>query len=84
MEKKLKIILERARDGVEPLEDLEQELLNLHSVTNCYSLNEGQKSKMREHKSNTVKFSHGSGIGVGVDILNEKGDWIDITDYSCW
>lgn len=34
MEKKLRIILERARDGVEPLEDLEQELLNLHSVSN--------------------------------------------------
>ncbi len=33
MEKKLRIILERARDGVEPLEDLEQELLNLHSVS---------------------------------------------------
>ena len=33
MEKKIKIILERARDGVEPLEDLEQELLNLHSVS---------------------------------------------------
>ena len=34
MEKKIRIILERARDGVEPLEDLEQELLNLHSVSN--------------------------------------------------
>lgn len=34
MGKKLRIILERARDGVEPLEDLEQELLNLHSVSN--------------------------------------------------
>jgi len=33
MEKKLRIILERARYGVEPLEDLEQELLNLHSVS---------------------------------------------------
>ncbi len=33
MEKKLRIILERARDGIEPLEYLEQELLNLHSVS---------------------------------------------------
>jgi len=30
MEKKIRIILARARYGVEPLEDLEQELLNLH------------------------------------------------------
>ena len=37
MEKKIRIILERARDGVEPLEDLEQELLNLHSVSERFS-----------------------------------------------
>ena len=35
MEKKLRIILERARDGIEPLEDLERELLNLHLVSKC-------------------------------------------------
>lgn len=33
MEKKIRIILERARDGVEPIEDLEQELLNSHNVS---------------------------------------------------
>lgn len=33
MENKIRIILERARDGVEPLEDLEQELLNLYNVS---------------------------------------------------
>lgn len=32
MEKKIKIILERARDGLEPLEDLERELLSLYNV----------------------------------------------------
>jgi hypothetical protein len=37
VEKKLRIILERARDGVEPLEDLEKELLNLHSVSESYT-----------------------------------------------
>ena len=36
MKKKLRIILERARDGVEPIEDLEQELLNLHLVSESY------------------------------------------------
>jgi len=45
-----------------------EELLNLHSVTNCYSLTDEQKKKMNKHKSNTVKFSHGSGIGVSVEI----------------
>lgn len=33
MEKKIKIILERARDGLEPLEDLERELLSLYNVS---------------------------------------------------
>ena len=61
-----------------------EELLNLHSVTNCYSLTDEQKKKMNKHKSNTVKFSHGSGIGVSVEIKTKKGKWKDITDYSCW
>ena len=34
MEKKLKIILERARGGVEPIEILEKELLDLYNVSN--------------------------------------------------
>ena len=40
MKKKIRIILERARDGVEPLEDLEQELLNLHSVSDSLPTDE--------------------------------------------
>ena len=45
MEKKIRIILERARDGVEPLEDLEQELFNLHSVSKRALLTESQAKK---------------------------------------
>ena len=46
MEKKLRVISERARDGVEPLEDLEQELLNLHSVINCFALKDMESGEL--------------------------------------
>ncbi len=39
---------------------------------------------MDKQKANEVKFSHGSGIGVSVEIKTKKGKWKDITDYSCW
>lgn len=53
-------------------------------VTNCYRLNEIEYARMKELKSNTVKLTGGSGIGIGVDCLDDKGKWIDITDYNCW
>jgi hypothetical protein len=69
------------------LRDLQSQVSNtdsLHDVTNCYQLTEEQKKKMDKHKANSIKFSHGSGIGVSVEIKTKKGKWKDITDYSCW
>ncbi len=57
---------------------------SLHLVSNCYCLTEKQKKKMDKHKANEIKFSHSSGIGVSVEIKTKKGNWKDITDYSCW
>jgi hypothetical protein len=54
MEKKIRIILERARDGVEPLEDLEQELLNLHIVIEWLSIEKEvpKEGQMIRYKGN--------------------------------
>ena len=52
-------------------------------VTNCYFVNENEYKKMQELKSNTVKLTGGSGIGIGVECL-VKGKWVDITDYNSW
>ncbi len=54
-------------------------------VTSSYAkqLTEYELNKMKELKSNTVRFTSGGGIGIGVECL--VGDnWIDITDYNCW
>jgi hypothetical protein len=53
-------------------------------VDNCYFLNEKELKKMRELGSSTVIMESGSGIGIVVKCLDKKGNWIDITDYSCW
>ena len=46
-------------------------------------LTDYEVNKMKELKSDTVRFISGGGIGVGVECLvNDK--WIDITDYNCW
>ena len=60
MEKKLRIILERARDGVEPLEGLEQELLNLHLVMPCVKdsvkqLIEETNEAYKDHRKNGME-----------------------------
>ena len=57
---------------------------DIRVVTNSYFLNNVEYKKMRELGSNTVKSEGGSGIGIGVKCLDEKGNWIDITDYNCW
>ena len=46
-------------------------------------LTDYEVNKMKELKSNTVRFTSGGGIGVGVECLVED-KWIDITDYNCW
>ena len=54
-------------------------------VTSSYAtkLTDYEVNKMKELKSNTVRFTSGGGIGVGKECL--VGDkWIDITDYNCW
>ena len=54
-------------------------------VTSSYAskLTDYEVNKMKELKSNTVRFTSGGGIGVGVECLvNDK--WVDITDYNCW
>jgi len=63
MEKKLRIILERARDGVEPLEDLEQEILNLHSVSfslpNDEQIENRAEYMQRPRKEQSEEFIYG-------------------------
>ena len=60
MEKKLRIILERARYTTNSLEDLEQELLNLHSVMPCVKdsvkqLLEETNEAYKEHRKNGME-----------------------------
>jgi hypothetical protein len=58
---------------------------NIPVFTKSYAtkLTDYEVNKMKELKSNTVRFTSGVGIGVGVKCL--VGDkWIDITDYNCW
>ena len=54
-------------------------------VTSSYAtkLTDYEINKMKELKSNTVRFRNGSGIGTGVECLVDD-KWIDITDYNCW
>ena len=54
-------------------------------VTRSYAskLTDYEVNKMKELKSNTVRFTSGGGIGVGVECLVDD-KWIDITDYNCW
>ena len=58
---------------------------NIPVVTSSYAtkLTDYEVNKMKELKSNTVRFASGGGIGIGVECLvNDK--WIDITYYNCW
>ena len=54
-------------------------------VTRSYAskLTDYEVNKMKELKSNTVRFTSGGGIGVDVECLVDD-KWIDITDYNCW
>jgi hypothetical protein len=54
-------------------------------VTSSYAtkLTDYEVNKMKELKSNTVRFTSGGGIGVGVECLVDN-KWIDITEYNCW
>lgn len=58
---------------------------NIPVVTSSYAtkLTDYEVNKMKELKSNTVRFTSGGGIGVGVECLVDD-KWIDITDYNCW
>lgn len=58
---------------------------NIPVVTCSYAtkLTDYEVNKMKELKSNTVRFTSGGGIGVGVECLVDT-KWIDITDYNCW
>lgn len=49
----------------------------------AHELTEYESNKMKELKSDTVRFKNGGGIGVGVECLVGK-KWIDIADYDCW
>ena len=57
---------------------------NIPVVTSSYAtkLTDYEVNKMKELKSNTVRFTSGGGIGVGVECLVDN-KWIDITDYNC-
>lgn len=63
----------------------EQFKLNIPAVTSSYAtkLTDYEVNKMKELKSNTVRFTSGGGIGVGVECLVDD-KWVDITDYNCW
>jgi hypothetical protein len=58
---------------------------NIPVVTSSYAtkLTDYEVNKMKELKSNTVRFTSGGGIGTGVECLVDD-KWIDITDYNCW
>lgn len=58
---------------------------NIHVITSSYAtkLTDHEINKMKELKSNTIRFTSGGGIGVGVECLVDD-KWIDITDYNCW
>ncbi len=76
--------IKQMSERIKELEAIVSKNESLHDVTNCYCLTEKQKKKMDKHKANEIKFSHSSGIGVSVEIKTKKGNWKDITDYSCW
>lgn len=46
-------------------------------------LTKEESEKIISYKATEVKFISGE-IGVSVYCKNEKGKWIDITDYSTW
>ena len=60
------------------------EQCDIHVVTNSYFLNDAEYKKMCELGSNIIKMEGGNGIGISVKCLDDKGNWIDITDYNCW
>ncbi|HRQ17751.1 MAG TPA: hypothetical protein PL085_11790 [Agriterribacter sp.] len=46
-------------------------------------LTKEESEKIRSYKATEVKFISDE-IGVSVYCKNEKGKWIDVTDYSTW
>lgn len=52
---------------------------------NRFTLTESEQKAFNESGSTSIRFDTGSGIGVAVSYyLNEKDEWVDITDYSTW
>ena len=53
-----------------------------NGITRSFRLTPSEKKLFNESKSQEIRFSIGGGIGIGVSYLNDKGIWIDITDYD--
>lgn len=53
-------------------------------VTRSFRLTPKEEKLFNDSKSQEIRFSIVGGIGIGVSYLNDKGIWIDITDYDYW
>ena len=59
--------------------------LNKCAVSRSFRLTPSEQSAFDKSGSKSVRFDIGcGGIGTGVSYLNDKGKWIDITDYDSW
>jgi len=56
---------------------------NIPVVSNCYQLTSKELAKVKEYGTNVVKMMT-TGIGTSVSTLNDKNEWVDITDYDSW
>ena len=56
---------------------------NIPVVSNCYQLTSKELAKVKEYGTNVVKMMV-TGIGKSVSTLNDKNEWVDITDYDSW
>ncbi len=79
------IVAKTPQKGIETASDEIMKLINENCVSkeksNPYFLTEADYKRMRDLKSNTVRLSGDSGIGIGIDCL-VNDEWVDITDYS--
>ena len=70
-------------EALTPIYEYLQKQLLIQRVSNCYQLTSKELAKVKEYGTNVVKMM-GTGIGTSVSTLNDKNEWVDITDYDSW
>jgi len=55
-----------------------------HISNNNFNLSKSDRKIFDKSKNKTIKFECGNGIGVIISYLNDKGMWVDLTDYDKW